>query len=163
MTSRESEAARSRKSRRQDVKELPFDQSVGYQVRMVQKAFVAELQARVEPFGVSAGMWFFLRILWHEDGLTQRELSNRIGLTEPTAVTTVANMESAGLITRIRNETDRRRINVFLTKRGRALREKMLPIAYEVNAKALDGLSASEIQLLLNMLKRMREQLARPS
>jgi MarR family transcriptional regulator, organic hydroperoxide resistance regulator len=108
-------------------------------------------------------MWFFLRILWHEDGLTQRELSNRIGLTEPTALTTVANMESAGLITRIRNETDRRRINVFLTKRGRALREKMLPIAYEVNAKALDGLSASEIQLLLNMLKRMREQLARPS
>ena len=80
---------------------------------MAQKGFVAELQTRVAEFRVSAGMWFFLRILWQEDGLTQRELSRKVGLMEPTAFITLANMEKAGLIERSRNKTDRRKISLF--------------------------------------------------
>src|SRR5712691_12477951 len=81
---------------RQPIEHLSFDRSVGYHIRMAQKGFLAELQTRVAAFGVSAGMWFFLRILWQEDGLTQRELSRKVGLMEPTAFITLANMEKAG-------------------------------------------------------------------
>ena len=145
---------------RQNSSDLPFDQSVGYQIRIAQRGFIAELHSRVAPYGVSAGMWFFLRILWQEDGITQSELSRRIGLREPTALMTVSKMSKSGLITRQRDAKDKRRINVFLTKKGLALKQQMLPIAHEVNAKALQDLSTREVELLLEMLRKINRQLA---
>ena len=57
--------------------DLPFAESVGYQVRTTHRALQRFLQFKIEPHGITLGMWYFLRALWHEDGLTQRELSNR--------------------------------------------------------------------------------------
>lgn len=145
------------------VKDLPFEDSVGYQVRMTNRAFQMRLRERIEPFGVSSGMWYFLRLLWQEDGLTQRELARRIGLMEPTAVTALAGMERAGLVHRVKHTTDRRKINVFLTEAGHALKAKMLPIAHEINAEGLAGLTRSEVKTLLSLLKRIEAELTRKS
>jgi uncharacterized protein (DUF4415 family) len=51
------------------VVDLPLDRSVGYQVRATNRAFQTRLREQVERFGVSPGMWYFLRLLWQEDGL----------------------------------------------------------------------------------------------
>jgi MarR family transcriptional regulator, organic hydroperoxide resistance regulator len=72
--------------------DLPLEKSVGYQVRMTHRALQRFLQAKIGPHGVTLGMWYFLRILWQEDGLTQRELSNRIGTREPTTLIAIAAM-----------------------------------------------------------------------
>ena len=66
--------------------DLPLEKSVGYQVRMTHRALQRYLQVKIGPHGVTLGMWYFLRILWREDGLTQRELSYRIGTREPTTL-----------------------------------------------------------------------------
>ena len=67
-------------------------------------------------------MWYFLRVLWQQDGISQRELSQRVGMMEPTTASALNNMERKGFVRRLRNRTDRRVVNVFLTERGRALR-----------------------------------------
>src|SRR4051812_49258700 len=100
---------------------FPLEASVGYQLRTTNRMMQRLLQTRIEPYGITLGMWYFLRALWEEDGLTQRELSQRIGTMEPTTLTAIAGMERAGLVTRKRNEQDRRKINVSLTQRGRDL------------------------------------------
>jgi DNA-binding MarR family transcriptional regulator len=138
---------------------LPFESSIGYQVRITNRAFQRALQARIEPNGITWGMWWFLRVLWHEDGLTQRQLSQRVGMMEATTVTALNNMEKVGLIRRVRNTEDRRKTNVFLTEHGRDLRDALLPLAAEVNAVGLDGLSKPEVSLLLGLLARVRVQL----
>jgi MarR family transcriptional regulator, organic hydroperoxide resistance regulator len=141
------------------VPDLAFGQSVGYQVRMTNRAFQTALRERVAPFGVSAGMWYFLRLLWQHDGLTQGELGRRIGLMEPTAFTALTGMERRGLIRRVKNSDDRRKINVFLTPHGKALRDQMLPIAHEINEGGLEGLAKKEKMMLLDLLKRIESNL----
>jgi len=54
--------------------DLPLEKSVGYQVRMTDRALQRYMHAKIGPHGVTLGMWY-LRILWREDGLTQHELS----------------------------------------------------------------------------------------
>lgn len=49
---------------------LPFEQSLGYQTRIAQRAIQRRLQSIIEPHGVTLGMWYFLRVLWIHDGLT---------------------------------------------------------------------------------------------
>jgi MarR family transcriptional regulator, organic hydroperoxide resistance regulator len=147
------------RGRQREAEDLPFEASVGYQVRMTNRAFQTRLKDSVEPFGVSPGMWYLLRLLWQSDGLTQRELSRGIGIMDPTAFTALTNMERRGFVTRVKDPTDARKSNVFLTERGKTLREQMLPLARGINAEGLRGLKKAEIALLLRLLKRIEANL----
>lgn len=139
--------------------EYPPGQSVGYLMRETHRAFLRALGGRISRHGVSIGMWFFLRALWEEDGLTQRELSRRVSMMEPTTATALESMERRGLISRTRNSRDRRKINIRLTDRGRRLREVLLPYAMEVNRVALAGVAAGQIPLLCEQLVRIKRNL----
>ena len=54
--------------------------SLGYLIRDGFRAFNRVLHDLIEAHGVAIGHWYFLRELWVEDGLTQRELSRRAGI-----------------------------------------------------------------------------------
>ncbi len=139
--------------------DFPPDQSVGYLVREAHRAFLRALGARVSRHGVSIGMWYFLRALWEEDGLTQRELSRRVKMMEPTTATALESMERRGLISRTRNTQDRRKVNIRLTDKGRRLREVLLRCAMEVNQVALAGISPKKIPALREQLGRIKRNL----
>ncbi|MGN6747326.1 MAG: hypothetical protein ACTHJS_01905, partial [Xanthobacteraceae bacterium] len=72
---------RSRKAKRSNAKAsrtvdiLPPRLSSGYLVRDAHRAFQRLLERRIAPYGVTRGQWYFLRVLWTADGLSQRELS----------------------------------------------------------------------------------------
>ncbi|MGH6725070.1 MAG: MarR family winged helix-turn-helix transcriptional regulator [Pseudolabrys sp.] len=127
-------------------------ESVGFFVREVYRSFARCLQPRIAREGVSIGMWFVLRALWDEDGMTQRELGERVGINGPTMVTALNSMERANLVKRVQNRTDRRKINVFLTARGRNLKRKLWPMAAEVLAVGLSGLTRNQVLSLNKML-----------
>lgn len=137
----------------------PAEQSVGHQVRWTHRALQRALEARIRPYGITLGMWYFLRALWEEDGLSQRELSERAGTAEPTTVTALHAMERRGLVVRVQNKSDRRKSNIYLTKPARELRELLLPEAREVNRAATVGLSAGEIEALKRTLTKLRANL----
>ena len=138
---------------------LPLETSAGYQIRLTHRLVQRALQARIEPHGVSLGMWYYLRVLWDQDGLTQRELSRSIGTMEPTTLSAIAGMERQGLVRRERNAADRRKINVFLTEKGRALEARLMPLAIEVVDVATRGLTVEERAQLLGMLRTMQREL----
>jgi len=138
---------------------LPLERSVGYQIRMTHRALQRYLQIKIKPHGVTLGTWYFLRALWHEDGLTQRELSRRIGTRESTTMTAIVAMEANGLVRRVRNDVDRRKQNVFLTPKGRRLKTKLLPLATEVVNTATAGFGERELALLLGLLATIQRNL----
>ena len=125
------------------------------------RATARALQARIAAHGVSIGQWYFLRALWEEEGLTQRELSNRVGMMEPTTVTALNGMERQGLVRRVRNEHDRRKMNVFLTDRGHDLRDILAPTAVEIDELAFEGFSAVERAAVHSFVQRMIDNLNR--
>lgn len=139
--------------------ELPLDMSIGYQVRATHRALQRFLKGKIAPFGVTLGMWYFLRVLWEQDGLTQRELSERVGTMEPTTLTAIQAMERNGLVERVRNAEDKRKINVFLTKKGNGLRRVLMPLVHDVVDHALKGFSAREIATMLDLLRHIQANL----
>jgi DNA-binding MarR family transcriptional regulator len=142
-----------------DEARLALEDSLGYQVRLTHRSIQRLLQAKIAPHGVKLGMWYFLRVLWDKDGLTQRELSRRIGTKEPTTLHAIAMMERSGLVSRRRNPTDRRKMNVFLTRKGSQLEAKLVPLAIEVVDTALAGFSPKDARQVLRFLKAMQANL----
>ncbi|MEZ2721719.1 MarR family winged helix-turn-helix transcriptional regulator [Paenalcaligenes hominis] len=139
---------------------LPLQKSLGYQIRTSHRLIQRRLQSLIEPHGVSLGMWYFLRVLWHKEGLTQSELSQLVGTMEPTTLTALRSMERCGFIKRERNALDGRKINIYLTDLGRELEGKLVPLAKEVLSEASSGLSDSEMQTLLRLLNVIQTNLA---
>ena len=124
------------------------------------------LQARLAPHAVAIGQWTFLRILWERDGITQRELSELAGVSEPTTYSALLSMEKKGYITRRKLPNNLRNISVSITPKGRALKAKLVPLAENVNAVMMAGMSSEEVaqfrQTLLGMIDKLeRDELAR--
>lgn len=133
---------------------------IAHLTRLAARGFNRSLARRLADHGVSFGQWVFLRILWREEGLTQRELSERANLTEPTVHTALSKLEQQGIVTRQIKAGNRRKQHVFLTETGRALQTDLEPLAIEANENALQGLSQKDRQHLHQMLNLILENLA---
>ena len=145
----------------EDAVDLRPGQSLGYLFRDTYRRFSRELLERIEPHGVGLGQWYFLRELWVEDGLSQRELSARTRMGDNTTVSAMRSLEKIGAIRRIRDPEDARRRLVYLTARGKRLKARLLPLAVEVNAVAAAGLSDAELAELARMIQQVQDALDR--
>ena len=139
--------------------DLPHHESDGYLVRDAHRAFQRLLERRIAPHGVTRGQWYFLRVLWTKDGLSQRELSERVGMMEPTTVIALRSMEKAGLIRRVRSTDDRRVTHVRLTTKARRMRDGLLKLARGINAQADEGISDQDIAVFRRVILRMTQNL----
>jgi MarR family transcriptional regulator, organic hydroperoxide resistance regulator len=141
--------------------EFPPRLSSGYLVRDAHRAFQRLLERRISPYGVSRGQWYFLRVLWTNDGLSQRELSARVGMMEPTTVIALRSMEKAGLIHRVRSGDDRRKVRVLLTAKAKRLRNELLGVARTITDEAEEGISARDLASFRRIVARMTANLDR--
>jgi DNA-binding MarR family transcriptional regulator len=135
--------------------------SLGYLARYAHRAFVKALAGEIEPHGILAAQWSVLRILWDIEGLTQVELAERMRVEKASLTGVVEGMERRGLILRVRNEDDRRKINITLTAQGRRLKSQLLPHAAKINRKATRGMTDAETSQLRGLLAKLIQNLER--
>lgn len=138
---------------------VPNDR-MAHLIRDTRRAFQRSLQARLAEHGVTHGHWAFLRVLWQRDGLTKHELSIEAGVMEPTTVNALRTMEAQGYVSLQRRPDNRKNIYVWLTPLGRELERRLVPLAEDVNATALAGLSAAAEATTRRALLRMIDNLA---
>ena len=139
---------------------VPEDR-LAHLIKDAARALVRSLSVRLAEHKVSFGHWSFLRILWEGDGLTQRELSEQAGVMEPTTFTALKAMERLGLVERRQVGKDRKKVYVFLTPKSRALKDRLVPIAEDVNRIAVEGVAAEHIAATRAVLLAIIENMAR--
>jgi MarR family transcriptional regulator, organic hydroperoxide resistance regulator len=154
-----SRSAKPKAARR--VADFPPRLSSGYLVRDAHRAFQRLLERRIAPYGVTRGQWYFLRALWTTDGLSQRELSARVGMMEPTTVIALRSMEKAGLIRRARSGDDRRKVRVLLTAKAKRLRNELLGVARTITDEAEKGVAARDLASFRRAIAQMTANLDR--
>jgi DNA-binding MarR family transcriptional regulator len=128
-------------------------------VRDAGRACMRALQLRLAEHSVSFGHWTFLRILWRSDGLTQRDLSVQAGVMEPTTFAALKTMEKLGLVTRKQAPRNKKNVYIWLTRKGRALEKKLVPLAEDVNRVAVRGVKASDVDVTRATLLALIENL----
>jgi hypothetical protein len=83
----------------------------------------------------------------------------QVGTMEPTTMSALALMERSGFVQRSRNAEDRRKVNIYLTERGRALQRELLPAAIAVVEIATRPFTSRELQIFLSLLTELRKNL----
>jgi len=131
--------------------------SATYLAAQLAKTFSKALNKRAAALGFSQGQFPILLELWNEDGLTQRQLLDRVDVEQATLANTLARMERDGLIVRKPHPRDRRAQVIELTERGRELELQAISASRATDETVLAGLLRFERQLLLEYMGRAIE------
>lgn len=137
--------------------EFVIDESLGYLVNRVARSMANQLAERMRSARIGIGQWAVLLFLFARDGLSQAELSRDVAIEPPTMVRTIDRLVRDGLVTRVADPADGRVSRIYLTDRGRSLRDELVPMAVAVNEATLARLTDKEGKTLRRILTKLVE------
>ncbi|WP_313614035.1 MarR family winged helix-turn-helix transcriptional regulator [Agrobacterium sp.] len=129
-------------------------ESAAYLTAQLAKAFSRALHKKASALGFSPGQFPVLLELWNEDGITQRQLLDRLDIEQATLANTLVRMQRDGLIDRKPHPTDKRAQIIELTTHGRSLETQAIAAAQDADELAFSGFRRFERELLLEYVQR---------
>ncbi len=101
----------------------------------------------------------FMILLDEQEGMSQREISQELGISPPTVAVSVKRLEKSGLVERREDEQDLRRSRIFLTERGKETIRDIKTCVEEKEALVFRGFTESERCLMKRFFDQMIENL----
>lgn len=134
-----------------------MEERISLLLTQVTRAHRARMGAGLAALGLHLGQEAVLMQLWAEEGLTQSELVERLGVEPPTVTKMLQRMERAGFVTRRADARDARVSRVHLTARGRKLEAPVRAVWRRAEAQLVKRLSPEERALLRRLLRALRD------
>ena len=120
--------------------------TVANELRPVLLRLGRELRKETEDLGVTSRQVTLLWLIRNRSGLSLRELAAEERISAPALSGHVDRLEKAGLIERVRDETDRRRVGLVLTEDGARLLKRVRARRTSWLANRLGGLEPAELE-----------------
>ena len=125
----------------------------------VMHAYMQKSMAVFKEFRVHPGQAFLLKILNVQDGLSQKELAEHIGVKPPSITVMLKKLESECHIEKKQDDKDQRITRIFITESGKKLAAKVNSALYEMEEQAFSNMTELEIMMLRRLLLQMKENL----
>jgi DNA-binding MarR family transcriptional regulator len=109
---------------------------------------------------LSIAMWRVLAALSNNGEQRQIDLAEMTSTDASTLSRLVTRLVRIGLVTRVRSQTSSREVLVSLSPKGRALVQRLIPIAKRLEQAAIAGLSAQELAVVKRALRHMYGNMA---
>lgn len=107
---------------------------------------------RQQKLDITIEQWSILAILWEKDGCSQHELGLRTFREKAGVTRLIDKLEQQNLIVRVPDRKDRRIRFVYLTARGKSLKEKANEIVTATYIKAIKGIDEEDMAVCKNVL-----------
>jgi MarR family transcriptional regulator, transcriptional regulator for hemolysin len=137
-----------------------YENSLGRKIVMasktVQQAFDLELQNMVD---VTLAQWRAINIIRLQNGITQREIANRLSLDASSLIPLIDRLEKKGLVKRIADVHDRRINRLYLTDKAVSLLDPMYACAISVKKILTKDISDDHIKVLQDCLEQITQNL----
>ena len=141
--------------------QLDLGNYLPYLINRVGFALVASFTAdALTGHDLSIDMWRVLAALSNNGGQRQVDLSSMTSIDASTMSRLVSRMVRVGLVTSIRSDKSSREVVVALSAKGRALVQRIIPIAKRLEQKASAGVAAKDMAVVKRVLRQFYENLA---
>lgn len=137
------------------------ENALGFWIHRVYQASRNQMYRTFREHGddITPEQWAVLIRLWEQDGRVQGELSEVTFRDAPTMSRIVAGMEERGLLERRVDPDDGRVRRVHLTRHGRALEKKLVPLVERIVAGMVEGIDERALVTTRNTLRKMFDNL----
>lgn len=107
----------------------------------------------------SAG-WCLIHLARMGADTRQADLAEELGITQPSLVRTLHQLEAMGLVERIPNPDDKRSNRVALTEAGHGLAQKIEERLSDLRRELLDGVPDAAIEIVVNLMELLGRRIA---
>jgi DNA-binding MarR family transcriptional regulator len=152
-TANESKTSPKGKSRR--LLQQPNLVQLGYLCRRVMAASLVDLQATLPELDVTSGQMGTLVLIACNPGITPTEICRAQGREKATITASLEKLSKKKLIRRRTPASDRRSYEIFLTKKGKALYDRVNPLAHESDLRLTKSLTAEERTVMMRLMLRI--------
>ena len=137
------------------------DQRLSYlsMLMRINRRFMAKCLGQMQELGVYPGQIPILALLAHNDGMSQREIAEKLRIKPPTVNVTIQRLEKAGFLFRKTDDKDQRITRIFLTEKGIQAKENGIKKVEENEKILLDGFNDTELCLLRRFLEQITENI----
>jgi len=111
---------------------LLLDRQVCFALYSAQRSMEQAYRPLLAGLGITYPQYLVLLVLWERDGRGVAELGERLHLDSGTLSPLLQRLEAHGLLERRRSAADERRVEAFLTQRGRKLKEKARKVPHQL-------------------------------
>lgn len=113
----------------------------------------------LEEIGVYPGQPPMLFILNQEDGLSQKELANKLKIKPSTITVMLKRMEKANLIVRKKDDKDQRVSRVYLTEKGKKVCEDTIKVVKQIERECFKDFTEEEKETLKSLFLKMKNNI----
>lgn len=143
---------------------LLLDQQLCFSLYSASLAMTQLYKPLLESMGLTFPQYLIMLVLWEHDGLTLKELSNRLRQDSGALTPVVKRLEAAGLVTRRRSAEDERNLSIELTPAGRTLRDQANGVNSRVRQVcALGDAGLDDLRETLVMLRTRLDEEGNPT
>ncbi len=111
----------------------------------------------VDAFNGAQGR--ILYVLWQEDGIPIKAISEKCGLAITSLTTMLERMENQRLIRRIQSESDKRKTLLYLTEKAHTLKDEYDEVSEQMSKIYYKGFEEDEVRQFEAYLDRIRKNL----
>ena len=133
-----------------------IEKSLGFLLSKAYQRLWTICRKELEEHDITPPQFALLAFLWHHDGQTQAELSEKSQIDRTTIGGLVDRLEKSGLVQRQRHPQDRRAYRIMLTSNGRVLEPVLNEVIARTRQQFTAGLSDNEVTELVRMLGILR-------
>jgi DNA-binding MarR family transcriptional regulator len=136
--------------------------SLGFVIYRTALGLKAALQRFFKDNGyeITAEQWSIIRRLGEEEGLSQREIGEKAAKDKPNITRMLDALEKKRIIFRQPDPRDRRKYSIYLTKDGRLLHDRLLPLVQELRQRATANLAPRDLELVKDTLNKIFQNIA---
>jgi len=138
------------------MKKIDFENSLGLAIKNASKSLERAVDAELRgQYGLSGGQWKVILSLSIKNGLSQKDLAERIFVDSTTLVPIIDAMEKKGLVERRTDPKDRRNNNVFLTAKSESFVDSIIDIVLRMRKIFFKNISENDLEFTKNILKKI--------
>ncbi len=128
---------------------------VGYNARRAAVSIIEGFLQRMAVFQLRPVDFSVMSLIFHNPGITSRQLCTSLGILPPNLVGMVNALEQRGLILRERHAKDGRAMSLYTTDAGATLMRAAEQVAVELEIDRTQGLTATERKTLMRLLQKI--------
>jgi len=136
-----------------------WDSKIGFLFHDVARIRSTVFDEFMQPHGLTRAQWWVLANLIRHDGLTQRDLAERMEIGAVTMSGLIDRLEAQGWVKRKDDPKDRRVKRIWLTTKAEDIRPTVARGANQLNRMSLKGLDNEQIESLVEMMRQIRTNL----
>jgi DNA-binding MarR family transcriptional regulator len=140
-----------------------LQESLGYIIGLARRAVANRVNHKLEKAGhdVTCEQAAILMNLWQKNGQSQKELAGCVCKDKASITRLIDGMEKRDLVVRMASKGDGRQKLIYLTSKGKELRQKLVVVLDKTIEDAQRGIKAQDLKICKDVLRQVTDNLSK--